>query len=64
MKDNSTAEPPTEFVMGETVFEDLYECPVCCIQIAVRDFDHRTHIGYDAASVRCNDCDQPMERVD
>lgn len=61
MSETETAEPGTT---DEQVFNDLYECPVCCIQIAVADWNHRTRVGYDAASIRCNDCDQPMERVD
>jgi ribosomal protein S27AE len=41
-----------------------YECPECDNSVTLSDFDHRTHVGYTASTVRCPDHDEPMERVE
>jgi predicted Zn finger-like uncharacterized protein len=49
---------------GVTVFEDVYECPSCHHQFSVTDHAHRTHVGYDSATVRCEQCEVGMVRVE
>lgn len=48
---------------GIVVHTDHYVCAECRSAVSVTDFAHRTRVGYDAPTIRCQDCGIPMRRT-